>query len=611
MSTSRRVLSTLAVLLAVVGLVSVAVGRTWTSSDGRFTTDATLVEVKDGKVTLRKPNGKELKVPLSQLSDEDQRFVREHSSGDAAGPGGDYRPWASRDGKFTTRARMLDYRGGKVRLQKADGKELDVPIGQLSDEDRRWVADEMRRRRQSARDASEAPETGEAEAGGPDEVEDEAESTAGPTPGDDEPITGSLGAQTVDMKLVSLRLPRGRKRRADPLTQYLLEMTNPQTFFLRSNPGGNRYEEQFRKLVKKEPEYASKEVFRAVAHFGSMHCAFALDVAGKKSKGYDRLYFDANGNGDLTDDEPIDTKDVEAAGEGKNKNVRCGFRGIKVPLENGSVQVEHPLRMEVRFRQMGALTYTTVQLFSAAVREGQIDFGGRKIRLLLVDHNSNGRFDDRVAVHKRGSRLFLSVGDVFLVNPSARKARSAAASDYFFVNRSVCIGGHFYKMETTPAGDRLTLEPIELAMGRVSNPSPAYRAVVYNDEYGALMIGGVKDQEIVLPEGEWRLANYTIHAVAMVGGRRTMVAAEFSGDAKAVSVEKDATVELPFGAPFHAVVTAKPTNDGKVALSLSIFGKGGERCTNCLVKGRRPPNPTFKVLDKEGKTVYAGKFEYG
>ncbi len=51
--------------------------RTWTDSTGKFTTKAEYVSYAEGKVALRLTNGKEIQLPLTRLSREDQRYVRE------------------------------------------------------------------------------------------------------------------------------------------------------------------------------------------------------------------------------------------------------------------------------------------------------------------------------------------------------------------------------------------------------------------------------------------------------------------------------------------------------------------------------------------------------
>ena len=45
--------------------------RKWTSSDGKFSVEAELVEAKNGNVRLKRRDGKDITVPVSRLSKED------------------------------------------------------------------------------------------------------------------------------------------------------------------------------------------------------------------------------------------------------------------------------------------------------------------------------------------------------------------------------------------------------------------------------------------------------------------------------------------------------------------------------------------------------------
>lgn len=54
---------------------NLAVSRKWTSADGKFSTNASLVKIESGVVTLRKANGDFIKVALAQLSQEDREFI--------------------------------------------------------------------------------------------------------------------------------------------------------------------------------------------------------------------------------------------------------------------------------------------------------------------------------------------------------------------------------------------------------------------------------------------------------------------------------------------------------------------------------------------------------
>jgi len=54
--------------------------RTWTDSTGKHSTEAAFVSLEDGKVRLRKRDGKEIVVPIVRLSEADQRTAKEQAA---------------------------------------------------------------------------------------------------------------------------------------------------------------------------------------------------------------------------------------------------------------------------------------------------------------------------------------------------------------------------------------------------------------------------------------------------------------------------------------------------------------------------------------------------
>jgi hypothetical protein len=72
----------IAAVLAFAVCTPVASARTWTDSTGKHTLEAEFVEMKDGKVQLKKEDGKTITIPIEKLSDPDQEFVRSAASRD-------------------------------------------------------------------------------------------------------------------------------------------------------------------------------------------------------------------------------------------------------------------------------------------------------------------------------------------------------------------------------------------------------------------------------------------------------------------------------------------------------------------------------------------------
>jgi hypothetical protein len=573
----KRFLSAV-LILALVCAVSQAASRTWKSSNGRFSIEAELIDVKDGKAQLKKSDGKVIEVPLGSLCDEDRRYVKKQFPGveeEKLAPGAEYREWKTKNGKFTTVAEFLGCEGGKVQLRKPDGSELAVDKKLLSTADQAWVAAELKRRNEEDK---EAPSTDK---------------------GGDTEIAGKIDSGDIPMKLVRLDAPKAKARGRTSPASYLLTQIEPQRFFVKLGKSDDGNEVAFHRVVKQEPSYTSQTPIRGVARFGSQEYGFAFDMVGKAS-GYNKLYFDLDGNGDLTDDKPVTAISAVSVGPGLSQSQ---FPRVDLKLDVKGRTVECSFLPSLLCRGNQGDAYATVTLYSAAVREGSITQGKKRTKLMLLDHNSNGVFDDAVSVRPDGS---VAEGDLLLINPSPKK-QGGIGGDRNFVNKVVCVGREFYRMEISTSGDSLKLTPTKLSMGCVTNSSLAYSAMLSSPEFGVVMVSGAKDQKISLPEGEWKVLSYSIEAPAL----KTLLAATFGGDAPSTTVKKGTTAKLPFGAPLRAVVTAARGQGNNVALSLSILGVGGERCTNLIVNGNRPPKPKFVIKDKDGKTVHQGVFEWG
>ena len=72
---------------ALVALLAAsAEARVWTDTSGSIRVEAELVNVKDGRVYLRKPDGKIATVELQKLSPQDQEFIKSGGVEQAAAP---------------------------------------------------------------------------------------------------------------------------------------------------------------------------------------------------------------------------------------------------------------------------------------------------------------------------------------------------------------------------------------------------------------------------------------------------------------------------------------------------------------------------------------------
>lgn len=506
-------------------------------------------------------------------------------------------------------------------------------------------------------------------------------------------LAARAGAETCTLEMKRVSAAAGTNVSGLP-SDYMFRTTRPQYFFkqlggpegLIVGPDGKKKPE-FSTVIKKEPaKYEAESPFRGVAELGSKHYGFVLDIAPPKEEkkegsdekkgeakeeeggffsalaktlsaplaknapkplNFTRLYFDLNGNGDLTDDGVIEAANTTAISSASM--TRSAFPVVGLKLDVDGKKVDYAFTISVYSSTSGSFSYANASLNAAAYREGQIMLDGAKRRVVLVDFNSNGRFDDVSGINEQfrpsDGTVYPEVGDMLYIDPQPvlgyrNPYDSTTGSDQYQVSRLICYHGSFFDLKIDPSGESLSLEPSPVAVGYVTNPNKGYRAIVYGDK-GMLDITDDGSGKAALPEGEWKLLSYTISqtetakpetekkpeetsilgilssvlpgVVPAAQLRPTIVSARATAAFKAIKVAGGQTTEFPFGPPYSPTVTAAGLRKGQTAVSLgmTLVGAASEVCNNLVVNGARPSQPEFTISTKDGKEVASGKFAYG
>ncbi len=393
---------------------------------------------------------------------------------------------------------------------------------------------------------------------------------------------------------------------------------------------------EYSACVTREPaEFHSSQPFRGVAELGEQGYGFVVDAV--KARKYNLLRFDLNHNGDLTDDGVIEGRSSPYSA------TRFVFPPLEVTLEIGGEQKEYAFFLctdTVDEDDPDASVYA--ELHAAAYREGVVTLAGKCRRVVLVDYNGNGRFDDQVPFdvqrpRTRARQSFSLCADLLFIDPrmddlSESRYGLPVGDDRQFVSRLACVDGRLYELSIDPGGERIDFTPTALPHGRVENPNAPWRALIIGDQ-GLLALSSPAGAPVEVPAGEWRLVMYVIDLTerpdpAAAPARKSFFATLFgSGDDEPrptwvsafapaagapVQVNAGETVRLPFGPPFRGVVTAsRGQKRGTAFLELSIVGAAGESCSDLRVKGRRPGESPFVITTPDGAVVQRGEFECG
>lgn len=317
--------------------------------------------------------------------------------------------------------------------------------------------------------------------------------------------------------LIALVLPAAGEERAEfPLEEYCPFGTNK---FLRGQVAHCAKEPDAD--VMKYPAFVSTApLYGKVAFGGKWDDAkagvthhFAIDESGGAGKGYDTFYFDLNRNLDLTDDPVVAPMKKEPAGAKFNWHQAKGtvfFDYINVPFDYGAPIGVRDFPVMPRFTFFEKDSQGLVSFVSPVARRGKIVIGGREADIALGQENViTGRFD------KLGITTQLAGEGWWWGVDTLRAMRF--------------VDGKWYRLSTTPLGDKLFVEPYTGDMGLLTAGAGG-REVKELGMSGSLessdsclQVGPVKEGEMESPQSvsEWALpaGDYRPTLISVTVGR--------------------------------------------------------------------------------------------
>ncbi|MBN2578787.1 MAG: hypothetical protein JXB10_07330 [Pirellulales bacterium] len=469
-------------------------------------------------------------------------------------------------------------------------------------------------------------------------------------------------AETEHCTLELVRLEAKPAGQGVSQSEWLYRGVNSQGFFMRPGQEQNTgFEKAFKAAVKKEPEkYVAKTPLRGAVKFGDKRYGFVFDKQEEKSKGYDRLYFDVNGNGDLTDDKPLDALTDENSTRYPENYIRLSFPRVDLPIEVDGKKFDYSFLAE---EQGWDKEYIYPQFKAGVYGRGEITLDGKTMPVAVLDYNSNGRFDDVVSMknmsHGSNGELYPRYGDKLLVEPEhvtseERQDSSLRSVRQPYLSKINALDGKYYELKVSPVGDELGYTPSTAPLGKIACPhTPCTVELISKRGYIPLVLKDSEPAEV--PAGKWRLLSYTWSVkdwkkppkeekkedAKKSGDKATLftafkkaledalprksaryeplygpenesrISARGTNKSEAIRVTADQTTTLKVGPPYKLQVKVQYLNPGTAHLALYIVGADGETVSNLYVNGRRPPKPKITITDPQDEVVQQGAFEYG
>lgn len=295
---------------------------------------------------------------------------------------------------------------------------------------------------------------------------------------------------------------------------------------------------------------------------------------------YDRLYIDANANGDLSDD--------SAAEPYRRENDLSYFGPLKIVFNSDDGPITYHLSMELRARPGD--TYCLIT--PACWYEGPITVGGVKKHCMLIDYNVNGVFNDKSVNPNQCDRI--RIGE-------------EGGRDTQYVGNFIEVGDKLYRPEIARDGAFLTLtEAADVSYGtvRVAENITSFGAGGAN----GLFVRKPENGVVKLPAGDYRIEHWSIVRNDDKGARWEL-RGNPAGERGNFSVVQDQEKELPIGEPIHSEAEYRQSGSF-YTFSQSLQGRHGERIT-LTRNGSQPPPPKLRIRSRDGIYDRALSFEYG
>jgi hypothetical protein len=378
--------------------------------------------------------------------------------------------------------------------------------------------------------------------------------------------------------------------------------------------------------VHAEPRYASEDIYRGFVRLDrgeGVRIPLVLDAADGQGPPYDLLYMDANNDGDLTNDSVIRRAEVTTDDSGYTSSFFPPVT-IELPEESGGPHAVAVMTLYMKQHPISGGEFSHAAVRSSCYREGRVRLGGQDYRVVLLDGDCNGVFNERNPAtvdnpHQYG-------GDQLIVLPDGEKPAELTPdllAQSMPLGRYVAVGDGVYEVGSEPNGGCLKVYRREVATGPVQVGMKGCRLLFLGEDGPVVIHAG--SSEARLPIGKYRLESQRVSRTddegrlwvvetypSTVFVRTASAAGMASRSARGVlEVTADSGPEIPaFGPPLVLSVSASPRGE-EVSIGLSVTGERGDPVLSVLVDGTRPPAPSFQVVSAAGKVVAEDQFEYG
>lgn len=356
--------------------------------------------------------------------------------------------------------------------------------------------------------------------------------------------------------------------------------------------------------LEREPKYRSRNPKKFVRHFGGgdgVTVSFAVDEKAGNAEGYNYLYADLAGGGNLVKSKKLNGKNVLV---GRN---HCSAIFPTCEVEIPSAGQTAPFPIQAKFvwhvRDLGD---ALLRLTACCALKGKVRFGSKEQAVIVFDSDCNGVFGERGAPYNTPLR-----GDKIWIGKKAPKMEKAYAEAISFGRYFQFEGDCFeLSLDGGLADPKISVEPVSGPLGMIELGTAGFvLELMQNNQVFRIDCG--EATTIRVPTG-----TYSLH-MAWLKGKMKGKPYELEGKPGSfkgqIKVEPDNTTLVELGPPLRIKISTSQRVVGtgtQIDFVSVIEGSGGEIYRRLYKYGRRFDHPLIVVRNSQNKPVHKGVFGY-
>ncbi len=389
-----------------------------------------------------------------------------------------------------------------------------------------------------------------------------------------------------------------KKRGTAELQQYLAYASERNARLLYAPPEG----------IKNAPDVKKPLYFSA--KIGGRDVFMLMDA---DNLGRARLLVDVDGSGDLAKAKVLSASN-EYTGESAERYGYYKFGDAEI--QSSAAEGKVPLEIEFKGRvyTQNSSTPGYLEVAPACHWEGKTAAGPRKLLAAVTDASNNGRIEagftlDLLPYNQRSSDGDERPGYDLLALDLDGNERFDYRGEILPLTPLLALAGKFFQVNSEPDASTLLLQEVRMDAGKLKPESPHLELAVLSRGCCGYLDAGAKDGWDLAP-GTYQIGYYRLRHQA--GGADWTLNGASSGNSRKIEIRPGAAVATGVGSGLRAKVDVDWRGNNTAYIEFTLEDKEGQTYeAGARRNNERQSAPIFTILNRDGKKIESGKFEYG